>query len=1251
MAGTPSKIFELEIAPLWPKQAQGVPGQQIAPGLKTLLEPQRWQPLLNQIVVPLGLRWRVTPDMGLPRTPFSVWRRDRRRGDPADVKFTPSEVSAFHVGGGIHHLPTAPLYVLLVTLSNPDPSNALTVQALDDAHNPLPFQLVSLPANASRTVRFQHPFIGGFSCKGNFQIKGVTGVTMQNFIDRKEEWELIEIVGLPVAGGEIGGYDGTPQGYPSQLKDPRTAAADRLTVAQQFYLPLPTTLPSGVSVPEWRIPKPDEAIEELRGASPSLIQRLDQMLRAVDTRAASSQGDYRTDVKMPGIRQPEFPNKITADATMNLPLLATVLLNAVTDPWFALAAGFGTTDFPEFLPASERVLEPATYFHVSHDYMISSQFIFRLFDTFEFKAEHCALSHRSAFPTIPPGGLSAALHAQNRPPQRDDAWSAEVALTWTKINRFQIQGNAVAVAENGLAGDYLNPLRPAENADKHALFVPAKPGATSDPELNTKNRFIHNQTVLPFVGARANHYGVASMDAFGRWSDWRVIDQMLAARLPESPRLNGLALTADKARISGNNAPHALAVEVVWDWQDRSPQRIELAAAFHRRRYLPDGTKDNGHIPPTDYPTIFQTDNNITAGALLELTFPSDVPPGTAPTFGDRPTCPDPRVSIELLPQAINANGQNVEGEMRRYRLTIRDISMAFAPDEEWYFTLFVKAAEWRNPALLSDSTPPLLPGRPPHLTAYVPNPIPAPPPVFIPATILWAALPDAHGVARYRLAFDGVPNATGGYAIFQAYESKLRDTASLPVRDDADLIGRATDLRDLAMPLNVCLDAFSRLNTKLIAPPAPGAQVEYEVEIPGTLDGIVAFAVASVTREQEVSALSRPWLFVAVPRRAVPGLPMLSLAQSNGSATLICSFPKAPKPARVELLRARREFAARDVDTMGLPLHESVAANWQPLDERGDPAASADATSAFRFTFDDPMPPAWFPYLYRAVAIGAHDQANGFLPGRSPQSNLVQVERLPATLPEIADAAGAQTDTQTVRLQFRSDALIESTPHGNFRLEIFAWDASQNRFPDPPDLSVLLPTATAHPGGILAKRTLYYSPADSANQRTFEALLDVTGDAFLFRIRLTDPLNRSSERLVSGKIVQNDAPQLADLSIRRATRDLLVFFESTTSVVPPRAGVYRLEIGFAQTPSRAFQLLLARVLHEIGAGNLNKLSTSTVTAILRAPQTSPNAPNEFGAIIKNFFPATPFPIQRRGRLHVQITAPDGTVAQLELVM
>lgn len=1250
MPGAPTKTFELEIAPLVPEAAdKGLQGNKIAPKLKELLAADRLDGLLNRRIVPLGLRWRVTPALGLPRVAFSVWRRDRRLGDPADVKFESAALSSMHFGGGRFHVPSQPLYILEVAVRNTHPSAAVTVAVLDTANRPIPLQTVEVPANTLRRVRFQHPFVGGFSLRGgSFVVLSVSGVTMKAYIEREDEWKLIEVVGLPAKAGEVTGYDSGQQGDPNEPQSPPDAASTRLKVSQLFYEDLATVLPSGATVPQWGIPTAEEAVDELREGSPSLVQRIDAMLRAVDDSTVNNQAAFRQFETIPGVGQPEFPGQATDDAVIDVPLLATVLLNAVTDTWFALSSGFGTTDFPEPMPPSDRTIEPVSYFDVSHDYMVSAQFVFRLLGV-ELKREHCALSHRSSFPPVQPAHLVAAPHSLNRPPHRDDPWSAEVALTWAKINRLQIQGNAIAVAHDGLTGAYLNALRPANQTGKLTLFVPAKPGETGDPILHTHNRFFDHGATLPFTGLRTGRYGVAAMDAFGRWSDWSAVQVDLAPRLPEAPRLMSLSLTPDMTRVAGNAVPHELEFEILWDWQDRSAKRFQVAAVFHARHMLPDGTTDGGHVPPDAYPPIFQTDNTATTGPLLKLTFPSDSPTGTAPAAGAIPTSSDPRTTVELLPQATDANGQNVEGEMRRYRVTVTDVNIAFDADDEWFFSLFVKATEWRNPALLSDDTPPLPPNRPPRLTTSVPNPIPPPPPVFAPATILWAGLPDAREVSRFRLAFDRVPNATGGYAVHQAYEAKLCELAGMPTPAGVDLVARATALRDVAMPIARCADAFTRVNAKLVPQPPPGTQVELEVELPGTLDGIVAFSVRSLTREQEASPLSTPWLFVAVPRRAVPAMPILAIAGGqNGTATITCDFAKAPTPARVEIHRVRRDFSARDIGTMGLPLHQSEPAAWQALDAQGRAAASPANTARLRFSFADPIVPSWFPYLYRAVSIGAGDDAVGLVPGRSLQSNLVTVERLPTGLPTIEGLEGEQTAAQEITLRFRSDAAIETTPRGSFRLEVSSFDIAHAQFADEPVLSVLLPRAEPRPAtGALVQGVVYAGEPDAPSIRTFEVPLDVVGEQYLFRVRVTDPLGRTSERTISGDVEPDVAPDLRGLRLRRVERDLFVLFSSSSPTERPARGEYRLEISVIRTVGGTATRVLAAALHEILEGDLGSLPTAVVTTLLRSASTPPGQPDAYGAVLKGFFPPGPLPVPRR-TVRVRLTGPDGTSVQLQ---
>lgn len=731
------------------------------------------------------------------------------------------------------------------------------------------------------------------------------------------------------------------------------------------------------------------------------------------------------------------------------------------------------------------------------------------------------------------------------------------------------------------------------------------------------------------------------MDPFGRWSDWRETQLTLTARPPESPRFIALSLLPDKSRIAGNTCPHELSLEILWDWQDRSPKTFELAAVFHRRLYLADGTKDNGHIPPTMYPTIFQTDNSVASGPLMALTFPSDTPPGTPPVFTAVPTATDARITIELLPQTINQNGQNIDAEMRRYRIKMKDILIAFKPDEEWYFTAFVKAAEWTNPVLFSDTILPIAPGRPPKLTTFVPNPIPAPPPVFIPPTIIWAPLPDARGISRFRLAFDKIPNATGGYAVYRAFEAKIRDKAELPVRSDTNLVGRATDLRDIAMPQERCLDAFTRLNEKLIPPPA-GTRVEYEVEIPGTMDGLMVFAVASVTREQEVSAMSKPWLFVAVPRRDVPGLPLLSLLQQNGTTTLACEFPKAPKPAVVEIFRSQKEVIANEVDMMGIPTHEVLEPAWQPLDEQNKPVADPALVHHFRFSVNDTTPPSWFPYYYRAAAIGQTDMVNGLVAGRSQQSNLIKLERLPKTLPEIVDAKAEQKTSTSVTISFKSDAVIEVTPHGSFRIEIFAWDFTQKKFSDQAVPALFLKQALPVNASPVPEQ-LYFSEKDTDGRRTFQVLLPVTGPKFLFKIRLADPLIRISEKMVNGEITASFNPHLANPRVRKSGKDLLVFFESTTPFIPPLVGNFMLDISFAGQHTHP-GLPMRIALSQIRPGPLAKLPQAQVTTIMRDAAGQLPQPIRYGAIFKKFFPPIEVP-PVHGVIRIRLTAPDNSAA------
>src|SRR4029450_9744912 len=160
------------------------------------------------------------------------------------VAFNSDQAPSLHVGGGKFHVPSGPLYILEIAVRNTRPAPT-TAEPLDTANRPIPLQTVEVPANTLRNVRFQHPFLGGFSLRGgSFFLLSVTGVAMKTYIDRPQEWELLEVAGLPAMPGDINGYDPGQQGDPGQPQSPPDAALTRLRIGQVFYEDLRTVLPS-----------------------------------------------------------------------------------------------------------------------------------------------------------------------------------------------------------------------------------------------------------------------------------------------------------------------------------------------------------------------------------------------------------------------------------------------------------------------------------------------------------------------------------------------------------------------------------------------------------------------------------------------------------------------------------------------------------------------------------------------------------------------------------------------------------------------------------------------------------------------------------------------------------------------------------------------------------------------------------------------------------------------------------------------
>ncbi|HSB91683.1 MAG TPA: hypothetical protein VLC28_01140, partial [Flavitalea sp.] len=224
-----------------------------------------------------------------------------------------------------------------------------------------------------------------------------------------------------------------------------------------------------------------------------------------------------------------------------------------------------------------------------------------------------------------------------------------------------------------------------------------------------------------------------------------------------------------------------------------------------------------------------------------------------------------------------------------------------------------------------------------------------------------------------------------------------------------------------------------------------------------------------------------------------------------------------------------------------------------------------------------------------------------------------------------------------------KSTALLEVTPHGTFRLEIFAWDYALKEFQEIPLLDVHLNRAmpvVSTPD----KLQVYYTAADALGEREFQVLIDVSGSEFLYKIRLSDPLSRATEKMVSGNITAPAFnPNLSNAMATRSGKDLLIFFESTSPFLPPLFGNFMLEINAVAQRARS-GLLMRIALSQIPAGPIAKLPQASETMIIRDAAGQPPAPIKYGAIFKNFYTAISFPPMRH-IIRIRLTAPDNTAA------
>jgi hypothetical protein len=932
--------------------------------------------------VPVSLRWLLNPVLGFPRQPFEVWRRLRKEEPDAAVLPPPD--------------PEAPRTAMFSDeaievsfVAQPAAGNVLSVEAISAARHTIPGQRLTF--SSSQSGRFRAAGIAGLRLRGAGRVTNVRAIRQQDWANLPD-WQRIETVGFPFAGGELpaAAYNPAKQGFEFPSLSGPEAALVRLQMAQLLQLDPPAVGAAGIVGPPWPFPDPAGFLDVLRkGPLDDVAQCL---VQSDDSDPDNLQAQFAVHRSLPGLRQPGQPP--APDPAAFALTTTRYLALAVNDSPVAVGLGFGTSDMPpiaRYIPKGDDRLPPGTQLSAI-EYLVTAKFLIFTGTTLEL----AAIGHHAA-PPAPFTGLLAETTFANRATQTDGAESVSVRVSWAAPEQ---QAGAALLSRRAPADTHtVNSARPAGTGGFEPYLTEYRVTDVGTPPADLRPAVTVPDEPVPVSGSSVTAYAVAPVDVHGRWGGWRIVSHTATARPVQAPGLHdvALALPATLPASGPVAAGCTLTVEFSWDWADRSLDRVEVHGAF-----VPIGTTPsavNG----------FQADNTATAGPRIVVSFSSaGVPSVPGPMTVSEVAEPDPDPAAP--PPA------SVTNDVRRYRLRVPTLNASFGASDELVYAVSIGAAEHVRPAELSAPVGP-------RVTSVL-DPFPSPPPALPPVQVLWTALPDANRRARAVLSWPAVPGAAG-YNVWEATEVAVFHAVSgggAPTPGQT-LRTRAGDLRARIVANDAAsLQAFSRINER------PLAETSVELSLPGAADTLFAYRVSSVTAQNVESPRSADVVLVGVPHLEVPGTPRLEATAdaAAGEVELIVLPGAAPLPDTVRVHRVRRQSLTADVGTMGPPRLGPVAVAGLPT--TSVPQVGGPAQTGWRLV--DSASPDWQPYLYRCVASGRHEPDDGRYRGDSPGSGVVAVLVAPPAAPLVA-AAARSTGTAGVLVTFASDLPWAPSPAG----------------------------------------------------------------------------------------------------------------------------------------------------------------------------------------------------------------------------
>ena len=312
----------------------------------------------------VALRWSTRPTLGFPREPFQVYRR--RRNTIEGSAAVSVLANATGLAGPAQSFPVLPggdaAYVVIVRVVA-STSNTVTVQAVDLYGKPIPDQVLSLAQSAF--VEFRCPGIGSLSISGVGAVLSILAIS-ENLYANLPDWTPIQTVGLPLKNNEIGAfYKTVPQGFWPDTVTPPTldgviAATDRTFITAALASPPPPTGIADFPLPAWPQPVPAAYVANIRSAA-NVVPMIEHCLEhSVDGDPGRMQFSYTETVTTAGLGQiGTVPSPSSPSSEVLLPVTGVVMLAVSTDPYAAVALGYGTVDLPPLADSNGAAINVA----------------------------------------------------------------------------------------------------------------------------------------------------------------------------------------------------------------------------------------------------------------------------------------------------------------------------------------------------------------------------------------------------------------------------------------------------------------------------------------------------------------------------------------------------------------------------------------------------------------------------------------------------------------------------------------------------------------------------------------------------------------------------------------------------------------------------------------------------------------------------------------------------------------------------